>query len=154
MDERITISFVLLLIILPSQIPSVAGDGEHVSREMQEEPPYLARIMTDPIYSLKRSCSNSWDKAKTIIHDLQMQFFPPNLDFRSTDQEESARSENGGGEKMKKVVEKCIGTSKRTAEISAETAADVMGAAVRKAAEKVKSSLSNSDDQKSIHDEL
>ena len=55
---------------------------------------------------------------------------------------------------MKKIVEKCIGTSKRTAEISAETAADVMGVAVRKAAEKVKSSLSNSDDQKSIHDEL
>ncbi|KAJ6413516.1 hypothetical protein OIU84_006336 [Salix udensis] len=79
--------------------------------------------------------------------------FPPNLDFRSADQE-SARSENGGGEKMKKVVEKCIGTSKRTAEISAESAADVMGVAVRRAAEKVKSSLSSSDDQKSIRDEL
>ncbi|KAB5556575.1 hypothetical protein DKX38_007484 [Salix brachista] len=153
MDERITISFVLLFIILSSQIPSVAGDGEHVSREMQEQPPYLARIMTDQIYSLKRSCSNSWDKAKTIIHDLQLQFFPPNLDFRSADQE-SARIENGGGEKMKKVVEKCIGTSERTAEISAETAADVMGVAVRRAAEKVKTSLSSSDDQKSIHDEL
>ncbi|KAG5245280.1 transmembrane protein [Salix suchowensis] len=130
MDERITISFVLLFIILSSQIPSVAGDGEHVSREMQEEPPYLARIMTDQIYSLKRSCSNSWDKAKTIIHDLQ-------LHFRSAGQE-IARSENGGGEKMKKVVEKCIGTSKRTAEITAESAADVMGVAVRRAAEKVK----------------
>ncbi|KAJ6682515.1 TRANSMEMBRANE PROTEIN [Salix koriyanagi] len=135
MDERITISFVLLFIILSFQIPSVAGDGEHVSREMKEEPPYLARIMTDQIYALKRSCSNSWDKAKTIIHDLQLQFFPPNLDFRSADQE-IARSENGGGEKMKKVVEKCIGTSKRTAEITAESAADVMGVAVRRAAEK------------------
>ncbi|KAJ6996698.1 hypothetical protein D5086_010296 [Populus alba] len=148
--ERITISFVLLFVVLSSQIPSVAGDGDHVSREMQEEPPYLTRIVTDQISLLKRSCGHSWDKVKIIIHDLQIQFFPPNLDFRSADQE----SENGGGEKMKKVVEKCIRTSKRTAEISAESAAEVMVEAMHRAAEKVKNSLSNSDDQESRHDEL
>ena len=78
--ERITISFVLLFVVLSSQIPSVAGDGDHVSREMQEEPPYLTRIVTDQISLLKRSCGNSWDKVKIIIHDLQIQFFPPNLE--------------------------------------------------------------------------
>ncbi|KAH8507891.1 hypothetical protein Peur_049875 [Populus x canadensis] len=152
--ERITISFVLLFIILSSQIPSVAGDGDHVSREMQEEPPYLTRIVTDQISLLKRSCGNSWDKVKIIIRYLQIQFYPPNLDFRSADQEESTRSENGGGEKMMKVVEKCIRTSKRTAEISAESAAEVMLEAMHKAAEKVKNGLSNSDEQESRHDEL
>uniref|UniRef100_A0A6M2EZS8 Pectinesterase inhibitor domain-containing protein n=1 Tax=Populus davidiana TaxID=266767 RepID=A0A6M2EZS8_9ROSI len=152
--ERITISFVLLFVVLSSQIPSVAGDGDHVSREMQEEPPYLTRIVTDQISLFKRSCGNSWDKVKIIIHDLQIQFFPPNLDFRSADQEESTWSENGGGEKMKKVVEKCIRTSKQTAEMSAESAAEVMVEAMHKAAEKVKNSLSNSDDQESRHDEL
>ncbi|CAK7337795.1 unnamed protein product [Dovyalis caffra] len=153
--ERITISFVLLFIILPSQIHSVAGDGDQQSgsREMQENRPYLTKIATDTISLLKESHSNYWDKVKTIIHDLQLQFFPPNLDFRSA-VEESTRSENGGGEKIKKAVGKCLETGIKTAEKSAESAAEVMGEAMHGAAEKVKNKLSNTNGQESIHDEL
>ncbi|XVF58650.1 hypothetical protein PTKIN_Ptkin07bG0083300 [Pterospermum kingtungense] len=126
--------FLLWLIILSNVIVCKSG-------QQNEEKPSTLQFVSSTLSLLKKSHKNSWEKIKAIIHDFQLQFTPPNLDFRSTD------TANSVGGKMKEAVEKSVGTGEVIVEETAKSAAE----AFRKTADKVKESAS---DNRESHDEL
>ncbi|KAJ0041044.1 hypothetical protein Pint_26958 [Pistacia integerrima] len=135
---RRTIIFSLLWsLILSHQNRFVAGDGQGGAGDtstIQEEKPSLAKTLTDSISNLRKYHENSWGKAKAIIHAMQIQFFPPNVDFRGGNK---ANADAGAGEKVKEAAKKSTSKSKMAVEESAKSAAE----AVHKTAEKVKVKL-------------
>ncbi|CAK9146095.1 unnamed protein product [Ilex paraguariensis] len=84
------------------------------------------------------STSSYWMKVKTMMNQAQTYFFPPNLDFRSSDEAEAIEG-GGAGEKVKVAAVKTWGKSKSTVEDSAKLA----GETLQKTAHKVKESLSS-----------
>ncbi|KAL5818523.1 hypothetical protein ACOSQ4_022365 [Xanthoceras sorbifolium] len=138
--------FLVLFIVFSQQISSAVGDGGQHRAEYNEEKPPFSKILTDTISVLKNSHKSSWDKVKAIIHGMQLQFFPPNLDFRGGE-------EANGDEKLKEAAKKSIGMSKTTVEESAKSAAEMVTGAVEKTAEKVKNSVSPKEEDYT-HDEL
>ncbi|XVE83247.1 hypothetical protein DITRI_Ditri16bG0072300 [Diplodiscus trichospermus] len=132
------------MIIISHQIESVVCESR---QQIDEEKPSFFQVVSSTITLLKKSHKSSWEKMKTIIHEFQLQFTPPNLDFRGTGGTPKAGESDGVGEKMKEAVKKSIGTSKGTVEETAKSAAE----AVHKTAEKVKESVS---DNEQSHDEL
>nr|KYP34725.1 hypothetical protein KK1_044303 [Cajanus cajan] len=91
----------------------------------------------DTISLLRKSHKSSWEKFKIVMHDMQMQFSPPNLDFRGGGYDGAKRT-------LKEAVGKSFDKSKEKVEESAETAAKVVEGAFHKVKE-------NTD---SDHDEL
>ncbi|KAJ9170289.1 hypothetical protein P3X46_018409 [Hevea brasiliensis] len=138
--------FLFLFIILSLQFLFVIGDaGQKIANNRQEKPPF-AKMVLDTLTTLKKSHQTSWEKIKAIVHRIQLQFFPPNLDFRVADEVESQ-----GGGKMKEAAGKSFEVSKTTAKESAKSAANVVGEAVQK----VKDKLSDEEEKKShTHEEL
>ncbi|OMP02562.1 hypothetical protein COLO4_11001 [Corchorus olitorius] len=139
-------SFVLCLvwfIILSQQIQSVVCDIGQQNNEDQKAQPSVYQVVSNTLSLLKKSHKSSWEKIKTIMHNFQLQFTPPNLDFRGAGNEEG---------NMKEAVKKSVGTSKATVEETAKSAADMAGDAVHKTKEKVKGYVS--DEKQSNHDEL
>ncbi|XP_050208176.1 uncharacterized protein LOC126657515 [Mercurialis annua] len=127
--------FIFLLINVSLQIILVVGEGgQHVAEDLEGKPP-LIKMAMDTLTTLRKSHKNSWDKIKAVIHDYQLQFFPPNLDFRGEGGDIS-------GEGMKEAAGKTFEVGKTTAEESAKSAAKVVGEAVHK----VKDKLSNDDE--------
>ncbi|GAV58072.1 LOW QUALITY PROTEIN: hypothetical protein CFOL_v3_01608, partial [Cephalotus follicularis] len=140
--------YLFCYIIFSHQIVLSVGDGGQDIAQNTEGKPSFAEIVTDTIKLLKKSHKSSWDKVKTIIHEMQ-QFFPPNIDFRSA---EEAHAGVGAGGKMKAAVEKSFGKSEEALEASAKTAAKAVADAMHKTAEK-KDSVSVSHNIEP-HDEL
>ncbi|XP_057421180.1 uncharacterized protein LOC130715144 [Lotus japonicus] len=130
--RRTTLFFLLfcILIILQFQLATLDEGGQNVAQDQDHpEKPLLSKVLLDTISLLRKSHKSSWEKIKTVIHDLQMQFSPPNLDFR------------GGGETehdVKEAVGKSFDRSKETVEETAKSAANVVGEAIHKTTEKVK----------------
>ncbi|KAK1403771.1 hypothetical protein POM88_003376 [Heracleum sosnowskyi] len=103
------------------------------------------------LYALVRTRSfSSWENLKSIVGDVQKQYFPPNLDFRPRVEEEV--DEEGTKQRMKDAAKKTFGSSKSTVEKSAKSAAGAVGNAVHKTKEKVKRQQCSGDD--CSHDEL
>ncbi|XP_010027342.2 uncharacterized protein LOC104417831 [Eucalyptus grandis] len=94
---------------------------------------------------LRESHKISWIKIKTIMNSVQLQFFPPDLDFRSRN-DAIVDNQNNAGSKVEHAVMKSFGTSKVTVEETAKPTAEVVGKVVRKTAEKVKESMSDEDE--------
>ncbi|GLT68908.1 hypothetical protein SLA2020_411010 [Shorea laevis] len=138
-----TALFLLCFIILFPQILSVADEGGHPAAE--PPPPTFHRIVSHTIALLRKSHKSSWEKIKSIINDMQLEFFPPNLDFRVKDKDERG---NGVGGRMKEAVKKSVGTGKATVEESAKFA----GEATHKTVEKVKESVFDREEES--HDDL
>ncbi|GAU19709.1 hypothetical protein TSUD_78340 [Trifolium subterraneum] len=86
----------------------------------------------DTVSLLRKSHESSWEKIKTVIHDLQMQFSPPSLDFRGMG--------NVDQDGMKEAVGKSFDKSKVSVEGTAKSAAELVGDAIHKTTEKVKDS--------------
>ncbi|KAF5745190.1 hypothetical protein HS088_TW07G00772 [Tripterygium wilfordii] len=146
--ERLLLVF--CLIIFP-QIHSTSGDGGGP----QDDPktlgnPPLSKLVADTISILKRSHESYWEKIKTIVHEMQSQFSPPNLDFRGSE-EAKAEIENGAGGKMKEAAGKSFESCKETVEESAKSAAEVVGHAVHETAQVVKEGMIDAEHH---HDEL
>nr|XP_016483665.1 PREDICTED: uncharacterized protein LOC107804307 [Nicotiana tabacum] len=97
--------------------------------------------------TLLTSSLRSWDKVKSYINQLQLKFFPPDLDFGS---KEVATADGGAKERMKEAAQKSFGKSKETVEETAKSAAKVVEQTVHKTVEKVRGSASSGHD----HDEL
>ncbi|KAK7247496.1 hypothetical protein RIF29_42379 [Crotalaria pallida] len=143
--SRTTLLFLLFCFVFVLQFQPATLDvgGQNVAPNYPEKP-LLSKILIDTISLLKKSHQSSWEKVKTVIHDLQMQFSPPNLDFR------------GGGEggyddvkgKMKMAAEKSFDRSKETVEESAKSAAKVIGKAIHKTTDKVKESTNSNKESK------
>lgn len=102
------------------------------------EKPRLSKLLTDTVSLLKKSHESSWEKIKTVIHDLQMQFSPPNLDFRG----------KGEHEGVKEAVEKSFDKSKESVEGTAKSAAEFVGETIHKTKEKVKDTTDSDKDSK------
>ncbi|XVE86657.1 hypothetical protein DITRI_Ditri18aG0052100 [Diplodiscus trichospermus] len=143
-SRRSRILFLLRFIILSHQILSVVSErGQY-----NEEKPSFFQVASSTISLLKKSHKTGWEKIKTVIHEFQLQFTPPTLDFRGTGTAKARGSDrNGVGENVKEAAEKSIGTSKVTVEEAAKSAAE----AVHEAADKVKRSVSDNEES---HDEL
>ncbi|CAI8619036.1 unnamed protein product [Vicia faba] len=139
-----TILFFLLfsiLIILQFQQVTPNEGGQNVAQDDYPEKPFLFKLLVDTVSLLRKSQESSWEKIKTVIHDLQMQFSPPNLDFRGVG--------NGG---VKEAVGKSFDISKESVEETAKSAAEFFGEAIHhRRAEKVKE---NADSDKDTKDEL
>ncbi|CAJ1937977.1 unnamed protein product [Sphenostylis stenocarpa] len=116
----ITIVFFALFILQFQPATLDEGGGQNDAQNHPEKP-LFSKVLMDTVSLLRKSHKSSWEKMKTVIHDLQMQFSPPNLE--------------GGRE----VGEENKGTFKDTFEESAETAAKAAIAverAIHKTAEK------------------
>ncbi|XP_050385856.1 uncharacterized protein LOC126802288 [Argentina anserina] len=133
--SRRTALLLFWFIIVSLQIPkTIAEEGQ----QNEEEQTYITRtlsVLQDTVSMLQKSHQAAWDKMKTTISDMQMQFMPPSLEADDKKDE----TEEGAGEKMKDAAQKSFETSKHTVEESAKTAAD----AVHKTAEKVKEVVTN-----------
>ncbi|XWS41459.1 hypothetical protein CRYUN_Cryun17cG0083800 [Craigia yunnanensis] len=134
--------FFLCFVILSHQILLVVCERV----QYNEEKPSFFQVVSSTISLLKKSHKSSWEKIKTIIYEFQLQFTPPNLDFRGTGTAKASDSDSVG-ENMKEAVKKSVGASKVTVEETAKSAAE----AVHKTAEKVKESVSDNEES---HDEL
>ncbi|XP_039154968.1 uncharacterized protein LOC120286660 [Eucalyptus grandis] len=112
------------------------GDGGQKHAKAKEEKPSIAKIVLGTVSRLRESHKISWIKIKTIMNNVQLQFFPPDLDFRSRD-DAIVDNQNNAGSKVEHAVKKSFGTSKVTVEETAKSTAEVVGKAVRKTLEKV-----------------
>lgn len=70
-----------MLLILQFQPAALDEGGQNVDQNNYPEKPLLSRILMDTISLLRKSHKSSWEKIKTVIHDMQMQFSPPNLEY-------------------------------------------------------------------------
>ncbi|TKY60354.1 hypothetical protein E2542_SST17452 [Spatholobus suberectus] len=79
--SRTTLFFLLfcVLLILQFQRATLDEGGQNVAQNYPEKP-LLSKILMDTISLLRKSHKSSWEKFKIVIHDLQMQFSPPNLE--------------------------------------------------------------------------
>ncbi|XP_015890947.3 uncharacterized protein LOC107425463 [Ziziphus jujuba] len=146
--SRATAILLFWFMVVSIQFPSTIGESQHVDH-IQDQKPSLVKTVLDTITSLKESHQDSWGKLKTIIHGIQLKFFPPNLDFRGADERkrESGTAVGGAGDKVKEAVEKSFHTSKETVEETAKTAAEVVGETVHKGAKKVKETVSDKESE-------
>jgi len=74
----LTILFFLLFCALFQFQPATLDDGAAQNDDAQK--PLLSKVFMETISLLRKSHKSSWDKIKTVINDLQMQFSPPNLE--------------------------------------------------------------------------
>ncbi|KAL9459270.1 hypothetical protein AB3S75_002624 [Citrus x aurantiifolia] len=141
--------FICLIILLYLQtiISAVNGDhgGQNIAQNKEEESS-LAQFVVETISRLRASHKSSWEKVKSIIHEMQLRFSPPNLDFKGPNKANVGAKQEA--EKVKEAAKKTAGVSKMAVEESAKSAAE----AVHKTAEKVKDSVSP--DKGAAQDEL
>ncbi|KAG6758732.1 hypothetical protein POTOM_039092 [Populus tomentosa] len=95
-----------------------------------------------------------WENVKAMFNQAQASIFPPNLDFRRSDEAVGHGGGSGTGEKMKEGAAKSVEQGKATVENSARTAARVASETVQKMKEKVKRTLSDHKTGTETHDEL
>ncbi|XP_030463247.1 uncharacterized protein LOC115683012 isoform X2 [Syzygium oleosum] len=153
--RRITKLFIFwVLVALHAQALSTEiGDAGHKHAKAEKEKLSIAKIVMGAVSLLRKSHEISWIKIKTIMNNMQLQFFPPDLDFRSRD-DAIVDDQNNAGSKVKRAVKKSFGTSKVAVEETAKSAAEVVGKAVRKTAEKVKENISDEDEGEESKSEL
>ncbi|XP_027364451.1 uncharacterized protein LOC113871559 [Abrus precatorius] len=142
--SRTTLFFLLffVLIILQFQRATLDEGGQNVAQNYPDKP-LLSKLLMDTLSVLRKSQKSSWDKIKTVIHDLQMQFSPPNLDFRGVG--EVGEGSHGVRETLKEAAEKSFDVSKDAVEESAKSAAKAVGGAIHKTAEKMKDTTHDSE---------
>ncbi|KAM5577514.1 hypothetical protein ABKV19_008048 [Rosa sericea] len=136
--SRRTALLLFWFIIVSLQIPKTIGEEGQQNEEQQTYYTKTLSVLQDTVSMLQKSHQSAWDKMKTVISDMQMQFMPPSLDFRGQDKKDETEGE-GVGDKMKDAAQKSFETSKHTVEESAKSAAD----AVHKTAEKVKEAVAS-----------
>ncbi|ONI01979.1 hypothetical protein PRUPE_6G170400 [Prunus persica] len=150
--SRRTALFLFWFIIVSLQIPSTIGEGQQqVEKNEQEQTTFgktmqdTVNVLYDTISVLQKSHQNAWDKVKTIISEMQLQFSPPNLDFRGADEADGKGSTGGVGmgAKLKEAAHKSFETGKHTVEESAKSAGAAVGETMHKTAEKVKERVSH-----------
>lgn len=87
--SRRTALFLFWFIIVSLQIPSTIGEGQQQVEKNENEQEQTTfgktlqdtvNVLYDTISVLQKSHQNAWDKVKTIISDMQLQFSPPNLE--------------------------------------------------------------------------
>ncbi|XP_055818098.1 uncharacterized protein LOC129887150 [Solanum dulcamara] len=155
--RKLSILVLFCLITISSEIIHTSGDQQNVLDNQKEQSP--TQMLEEAYSMLLTSTLRSLDVAKSYINQLQLKYFPPNVDFRSKDD----GSVNGGaGERIMEATQKSFEKTKETVEGSARSAAKAVEQKVHKTAEKVKDTMSagHKTDEKiedtvpSGHDEL
>ncbi|XP_021801141.1 uncharacterized protein LOC110745367 isoform X2 [Prunus avium] len=148
--SRRTALFLFWFIIVSLQIPSTIGEGQQQVEKNEQEQTTFGKTMQDTIdvlYDtisvLQKSHQNAWDKVKTIISDMQLQFSPPNLEGADEADGKGSTGGVGMGEKLKEAAHKSFETGKHTVEESAKSAGEAVGETMHKTAEKVKEKVSH-----------
>ncbi|WVZ23846.1 hypothetical protein V8G54_002390 [Vigna mungo] len=116
----ITILLFLLFCVL-FQFQPATLDEVGVQNDAQK--PLFSKVLMDTVSLLRKSHKSSWDKIKTVIKDLQMQFSPPSLEVGVGEDPK---------ETLKEAVKKSIEKSKETFEESAKSTGKAVETAVRK----------------------
>ncbi|CAI0397091.1 unnamed protein product [Linum tenue] len=132
MTYSIIVIFLINLITIPCN-----GD---VSSQQQQPKALLTKMASDTVSVLKESYRSSWDKVKTVIRDIQLQFSSPNLDFRSEDPKVGREATK---DRVIGAVEKSVEVGEYAAEETAEAAAKVVETTVQMTTNKVKGKKSN-----------
>ncbi|KAF7846708.1 hypothetical protein BT93_L3893 [Corymbia citriodora subsp. variegata] len=145
--------FWVLVSLHTQALSTETGDGGQKHAKAKKEELSIAKIVMGAVSFLRESHKISWIKIKTIMNNMQLQFFPPDLDFRSRDAA-IVDDQNNAGSKVRHAAKKSFGTSKVTVEETAKSVAEVVGKAVRKTAEKVKESKSDEDEGEESKSEL
>lgn len=79
--SRSTVLFLLFCIMVLLQFePAFQDAGQQNVAQNEPEHPFLPKFLMDSISVFKRSHKSSWEKIKAVVHDLQTQFSPPNLE--------------------------------------------------------------------------
>lgn len=76
--SRATAILILWFIVVSIQFPFTITIEE--VDHLAQGKPSLVKALFDTIISLKESHQGSWNKVKTVIHGVQLKFFPPNLE--------------------------------------------------------------------------
>lgn len=64
-----------MLLILMLHVASCFADSNKAP-----ERPSFGNFIQETVAILKKSHPTTWDKIKSLIHQMQLQFFPPNLE--------------------------------------------------------------------------
>ncbi|XP_021889554.1 uncharacterized protein LOC110808375 isoform X2 [Carica papaya] len=124
----------VLFLVLTCSVPMLAvGDDGAQDSEEDTIVPSLLNTLINTVSSLKRSQTTSLDKIKTIIRQVQLQFFPPDLEGNKEGINGDGISPGG---KMKDAAERSFKSGKATVEESAKTAANVVRGAIHKTEQK------------------
>ncbi|XP_052175696.1 uncharacterized protein LOC127790297 [Diospyros lotus] len=134
--------FCLLLLIFLSS--AFGDDGEqgrrrtknpNVEEVLQKRPPSLLEMLLNPAKFTTAppaaADASFRDKVKALANLLQAYLFPPNLDFRGSDEVEETSS-GSRGEKVKEAVAKSLGKTRAAVEDSARSAAKLAGDSLHK----------------------
>ncbi|MCE3050579.1 hypothetical protein HAX54_047608 [Datura stramonium] len=141
-------------------IIQTGGDENKNVQDKQKDAASPTQVLEEAYSMLVTSSLRSWDVVKSYIHQLQLKYFPPNVDFRSKD---DVKANGGAGERIMEATKKSFEKSKETVEGSAKSAAEAVEHKVHKTAEKVKDKMSGGhktadkikdDTVSSGHDEL
>ncbi|KAM1068249.1 hypothetical protein ACFX1Q_000202 [Malus domestica] len=151
--SRRTALFLFWFIIVSLQIPKMIGEAqpEVEKNEEADQQTVFGRTMQDTmsmlydtISVLQKSHQNAWDKVKTIINDMQLQFSPPNLEGRDKANAKGSEGDDQGmREKVKEAAQKSFKTSKQTVDESAISAGEAVRETVHKTEEKVKETVAS-----------
>ncbi|XP_057740229.1 uncharacterized protein LOC130957385 [Arachis stenosperma] len=107
---------------------------DDVQNQPQENPSSLSKILTDTISLLKTSQETSWEKIKTVIHEMRKQFSPSSLE--GVGETETELGTGGVKGTINDAITKNLEKSKETVVESAKSAANVAKEAVHNTGEK------------------
>ncbi|XP_039007978.1 uncharacterized protein LOC120135873 [Hibiscus syriacus] len=142
----------LIVVVVWHQISSVVCEGaEQLNNEYNK--PSFFQLLSTSVDLLKRSHQTFSHKFKSLIHQFQLRFTPPNIDFRSSGIEKGEESESVR-ENMKEAMKKSNRTSEATLQGAARTAAKSVHKTADKVKKKKKPTVSRSDNQHEPRDEL
>ncbi|XP_011046602.1 PREDICTED: uncharacterized protein LOC105141166 [Populus euphratica] len=136
--------------------------AQHGPVENAQRPDIFSKIFgslftfsaNSPATTSARTRTSFWENVKTMFNQAQASIFPPNLDFRRSDEAVGHGGVTGTAEKMKEGAAKSVEKGKATVENSARTAARVASETVQKIKEKVKRTASDHKTGTRTHDEL
>ncbi|TMW97235.1 hypothetical protein EJD97_005943 [Solanum chilense] len=155
--RKLSILVIFCLITISCEIIHTNGNQQNVEEDKKEQSP--TQILEEAYSMLLTSTLRSLDVAKSYINQLQLKYFPPNVDFRSND---DVSTNGGAGGRIMEATQKSFEKSKETVEGSAKSAAAAVEQKVHDTADKVKDTISagrktdekTEDTVPSGHDEL
>ncbi|KAL8160495.1 hypothetical protein V2J09_002032 [Rumex salicifolius] len=140
MMKTIILYTFIFMCVSPVLLCNVNGDYEG---ESNREKPSIQQRFREIAVELGKSSHGSWSKFKSIVFQVQQNFFPPSLDFTSKDELPNVEGDgkSRAAAKMSDAVGKSLRTSETAFEETAETMSKVVGEAVQKTKEKVKETI-------------
>ncbi|OIS98502.1 PREDICTED: uncharacterized protein LOC109232745 [Nicotiana attenuata] len=135
MERFRKVSILLIFWFVTFSFATIHTYGDATQKNVQQQETYSTLVTSSLRY---------WDNVKSYINQLQLKFFPPDLDFRS---KEVAYADGGATERVKEAAQKSFGKSKETVEETAKSAAKVVEQTVHKTVEKVRGSASSGHDR-------